>query len=422
MTNKKSDRHHFARRDLLWFGFALALPVPWAVAAAWGGLGIAAEWVAAMAGISILGAAFMLSWACELAEREIPQALALLLLALMGVLPEYAVDLHFAWAAGKDPSYAAYAVANMTGANRLLIGLGWALVVLLGCKRAGTDALSVNPSQQLEIRYLIWATLYSFLIPLSGTINLFDSLVLLTLFLCWVREAMGGEEVETELEGPALLIDEEFETPGRRVWSVLLFVFAGFAIFISAEPFAESLVSVGRSRAIDEFLLVQWVAPLASEAPEFVIALIFAWKLRGSVGLGALISSKVNQWTLLVGALPIAYGLSIGGFSGLPLDARQSQELLLTSAQSLFAVILAADFRFGRREALLLMVLFVVQLSFPGSAVRWAFTAIYLGLSVYVLIWGSEITRRRFFLLLRGKKLHDLETGDSTGSPSESPG
>ncbi|MDG2334207.1 MAG: sodium:calcium antiporter [Myxococcota bacterium] len=416
MTGKKSDRHHLARRDLLWFAFALALPVPWAISEAWGGMGIAPEWVAAMAGISILGSAFMLSWACELAEREIPQALALLLLALMGVLPEYAVDLHFAWTAGKDPSYAAYAVANMTGANRLLIGFGWALVVLLGCKREKIDAIDVNPSQQLEIRYLIWATLYSFLIPLSGTINLFDSLVLLTLFLCWVREAMGGEEVETELDGPALLIDEEFTNTGRRAWAVLLFAFAGFAIFVSAEPFAESLVSVGRSRAIDEFLLVQWVAPLASEAPEFIIALIFAWKLRASVGLGALISSKVNQWTLLVGALPIAYGLSIGGFVGLPLDARQTQELLLTSAQSLFAVILVADFRFGRREALLLAVLFGVQLSFPGAAVRWAFTGLYLALSVYVLAWGSPVTRRRFFLLLRGKEIGGFEGGGSADS------
>jgi len=413
---KRGHPHHLPRRDLLWFGFALALPVPWAMAEAWGGLGIAAEWVATMAGLSILGAAFMLSWACELAEREIPQAMALLLLALMGVMPEYAVDLHFAWTAGKDPTYAAYAVANMTGANRLLIGFGWALVVLLGCKRSGTDALQVNLPQQLELRYLIWATLYSFLIPLTGTINLFDSVVLLALFVAWVREAMHGDEAETELDGPALLIDEEFGTTGRRIWSLLLFVFAGFAIFISAEPFAESLVSVGRSREIDEFLLVQWVAPLASEAPEFVIALIFAWKLRGSVGLGVLISSKVNQWTLLVGAIPIAYALSSGGFSGLPLDARQTQELLLTSAQSLFAVILVADFRFGRREAVVLATLFVVQLYFPSAALRWTFTGIYLGLSFYLLTFGPAPTRRMFFKLLRGKKIDSLEVASLRGS------
>ena len=200
-----------------------------------------------------------------------------------------------------------------------------------------------------------------------------------------MREASKGEECEADLVGPAALIDDEFEDAGRRLWASLLFVFAGFAILVSAEPFAESLVSVGRSHELDEFLLVQWVAPLASESPEFVVALLFAWKLRGSLAIGALISSKVNQWTLLVGALPIAYALSLGAFQGLPLDARQSQELWLTSAQSLVATVMLADLRFGRREALLLATLFFVQLVFPFTPVRVFFIALYLAICVYLL-------------------------------------
>ena len=127
------------------------------------------------------------------------------------------------------------------------------------------------------------------------------------------------------------------------------------------------------------------MAPLASESPEFVVALLFAWQLRGSLAIGALISSKVNQWTLLVGALPIAYALSLGAFQGLPLDARQSQELWLTSAQSLLATVMLADLRFERREALLLATLFFVQLVFPFMAVRVFFIALYLGICVYLL-------------------------------------
>ena len=55
------------------------------------------------------------------------------MLATIAVLPEYAVDLYFAWQAGLDPTgpYVAYATANMTGANRLLVGLAWPLVALL---------------------------------------------------------------------------------------------------------------------------------------------------------------------------------------------------------------------------------------------------------------------------------------------------
>ena len=189
--------------------------------------------------------------------------------------------------------------------------------------------------------------------------------------------------------GPAAIIDREFEDRGRRLFAGAMFLFAGFAIFMSAEPFADSLVHVGRSRAIDEFLLVQWVAPLASESPEFMIAILFALRLRGSVGLGALLSSKVNQWTLLVGAIPIAFAMSSGAFIGMPLDSRQTEELWLTSAQSLLAVVIIADLRFTRLEAVALATLFFVQLLFPSQEVRLAFAVLYVLLAVGIVAFSA---------------------------------
>jgi cation:H+ antiporter len=248
---------------------------------------------------------------------------------------------------------------------------------------------------------LLLATIYSFLIPLDGSIGLFDAGVLLTIFALYVLRAMRGGADEVELEGPPALIDHEFRDLGRRIWSFALFVFAAYAIYISAEPFAEGLVHVGRNHGFDEFLLVQWLAPLASESPEFLIAVLFAWKGRASVGIGALVSSKVNQWTLLVGAIPIAFALSSSGFDGLPLDARQTEELLLTSAQSLLATILIADMRFGRNEALLLGVLFLGQLLLPSTEVRWGFMGAYLLISLALLLGATPARRRSFVGLLR---------------------
>lgn len=398
------------RRDLVWFGLGIALPVPWVVASALGGLGIQAGWVAILSGLAILGAAFMLSWSCEIGERYIPQAFALLVLALVGVLPEYAVDLSFAWKAGEDPSWAHYAVANMTGANRLLIGVGWASVVLITCWKSRASELAIAPGQRLEIRFLVWATLYSFLIPLNGEIDLLDAAVLLGLFLAYVAAAMRGDMHEEEdLLGPALLIDVNFSDMGRRLWAVFLFGCAGWSIWVSAEPFAHSLVEVGKSSSIDEFLLVQWVAPLASESPEFVVALLFALRVRGSIGIGALVSSKVNQWTLLVGALPIAYMISAGSWSGLPLDERQTHELYLTSAQSLFAAILLADLSFSRLEAIGLFALFSVQLVFPSTHV-W-FTWLYLALSAGILLFGPRAKSRGFFALVASLPSSDRAPG-----------
>ena len=111
----------------------------------------------------------------------------------------------------------------MTGANRLLIGLGWATVVLIACSRARIDELVIDTRQRLEMRYLVWATLYSFLIPIKGTINLFDAVVLLALFLFYAAAAMRSESHDVELVGPAALIDREFRDTGRRLWAIGLF-------------------------------------------------------------------------------------------------------------------------------------------------------------------------------------------------------
>src|SRR5262252_4467632 len=82
-------------------------------------------------GMAIVGASFAMAWGAEAAEHDIPRALALTVVALLAVFPEYAVDIVFAFKAGQDPAYAPYAAANMTGSNRLLLGLGWPMVSLL---------------------------------------------------------------------------------------------------------------------------------------------------------------------------------------------------------------------------------------------------------------------------------------------------
>jgi cation:H+ antiporter len=389
-------------RDVLWLVGAALVPTPWLGAALVGG-GLSHEVTAALAGVAIIGAAFLLSWAVELAERDIPQSLAILVLALISVLPEYAVDLHFAIRAASEPSYAHYAVANMTGANRLLIGVGWAAVVLLACWRGRTRHLVIPAHQRLEMRFLLLSTLYSFLIPINGEIDLFDAAVLFGLFGWYVVAASKGHREETELIGPAAWIESRVGNRMRRAIVLTLLVYSASAIFISAEPFAEGLVHIGTNYDIDEFLLVQWVAPLASESPEFVIALLFAWRHRGALGLGALISSKVNQWTLLVGALPVAYAIASGAFIGLPLDDRQTEELLLTSAQSLLATLLICDLDFSRLEAVLLAAAFGVQLFFPDTQVRIAFSVLYVVLFLMLLLYSPE-RRHGFFSLLKPKR------------------
>ncbi|MEW5773442.1 MAG: sodium:calcium antiporter [Thermodesulfobacteriota bacterium] len=327
---------------------------------------------AAIAGVAILGASFLLLWACDVAQSDIPQALALAVVAFIAVLPEYAVDMYFTWMAGKHPEsdYASYAIANMTGANRLIIGVAWSAVVFLAWWRT-RRAIVLDQDRRTDVLFLGLATLYSLVIPLKGSLAWYDGLVLVALYAWYIRIAAKRPCVENELEGPAAVLGR-LPQGQRRLATLLLFLFSAGVILANAEAFSEGLVATGRQFGINEFLLVQWLAPLASESPEFIVAIMFTLRGHASVALASLLSSKLNQWTLLVGMIPAVYGVSAGSFAQpFPMGEFQMKELLLTSAQSLLAVGLLADLRLSVREASVLLALFSVQFIAPAIPGNW---------------------------------------------------
>lgn len=355
-------------------------------------------------GASVVAAAVLLSWAAEAAQVDISGSLAIALLALIAVLPEYAVDLYFSFTAGGDPTYTQFAAANMTGSNRLLIGIGWPVVAFIGFwamrrgrRRGAADtapedrarqrqpAVVLPPRNRVELAFLAVASAYAFLIPLTRSIAWYDAVVLLLLFGAYLfrvtREGRGEPELIGVAADIALLPRRQ-----RRALVTGLFVASAAIVVMAAKPFADGLVATGETLGIDQFLLVQWLAPLSSEAPELIVATIFAWRLHAAEGLGMLLSAKVNQWTLLVGSLWVAYTLGGGSGASLPLDDRQAEEFLLTSAQALLAFAVLADRRFGLWEAAAVLGLFALQFPFPTTEVRLAFSLIYLVVAFALLV------------------------------------
>lgn len=367
-------------------------------------------------GAGVVAAAVLLSWAAEAAQVDISGSLAIAILALIAVLPEYAVDLYFAYTGGSDPSYVQFASANMTGSNRLLIGIGWPVVAFVGFwavrrhRRRGTveprlSAVEPRPKlipghrepavvlparNRVELAFLAIASAYAFLIPLTHSIAWYDSVILLALFGAYLWRVTREGRGEPELIGLAADI-ALLPRRRRRLLVAGLFLAAAAIVVAAAKPFADGLVATGESLHIDQFLLVQWLAPLSSEAPELIVATIFAWRLNADEGLGMLLSAKVNQWTLLVGSLWVAYSLGGGGGAALPLDNRQTEEFLLTSAQALLAFAVLADRRFGLWEAAAIFGLFIVQFPFPTTDVRVVFSVIYI-----VVALGLLVHRRRY--------------------------
>ncbi|MBR8838087.1 MAG: hypothetical protein DSM106950_29830 [Stigonema ocellatum SAG 48.90 = DSM 106950] len=318
-------------------------------------------------GSAILAAGFLLSWGAESAERFVSQGLILALVALVTVLPEYAVDIYYAFQAGQNPQsmYVHYAAANMTGANRLLVGLAWPLMAVLHWYKTRQRAIDLQPANGLEIGFLLGASMYAFIILLKDQIGLWDTLILTGLFggyLWRVSHTPKAQETEeAEEPGPAAALSR---LPKAQQWGVigLLTAVASGVILVCAEPFAESIVQAGRQVGIDEFLLIQWLAPLASEAPTVSIAVLFVLAGRSGAGLTAMISDKINQWTLLIGMLPLAMSVGASALTALPLDARQHEEFFLTATQSLFGVAVLLRFRLSLWHAAILVGLFSTQI------------------------------------------------------------
>jgi cation:H+ antiporter len=374
-------------RDYLLFLAALALTGQWIVVhhLAAHGATLGSVWETLLPGLAIFGSAALLSWGAELAQLEISQALALAFLALVAVLPEYAVDMYLAWTAAKDPTYTAFAAANMTGANRLLIGLGWSTVLFASWLASRKRAIIVKRAQRLELFTLLLASCYAFILPFKRSLSVIDTLFFITLFILYIRGASHGHVEEPGLAGPPERI-AYLPRIWRRLITAALFLLPAYAIFLAAEPFANGLLRSARHLGVEEFILIQWLAPLASESPEFIVAIIFAIRRNPTAGLGTLISSKVNQWTLLVGMLPLVFAISGGHFNPMILDARQVEEIFLTAAQSVLALVILANLKFGLWEAMLIAALFLLQFVFPTPQIRMWLGYSYLAIAALYLI------------------------------------
>ena len=350
-------------------------------------------------GLGIVGGAFLISWAAEAAQVDISASFAIAILALIAILPEYAVEAVLAWEAGQSYVLASQGAqvfsagaavtdemervaANVTGANRLLIGLGWSAVILIfWIKRRMT--LNLSGTMGLELIMLGLATTVTFLIFFMQQVHMIVGVALIAMYFVYLWISSTKEAEEPELMGPSLMIGEQSKIL-RRALVLGLFLYSAIVIIVAAEPFVHALVESGKGLGIDEFILIQWVAPLASESPEIIIAVLFSLRANPVAGLTTLVSAEVNQLTLLVGSMVGIFSLSAGELLSFPLNHMQSVEFLLTAAVSLFALILVVPRIIGWKSGSILLILFLAHLPFTGSADRLYFTYGYLLLSALI--------------------------------------
>ncbi len=324
---------------------------------------------------SIVGGSFLIAWAAESAQFFMSQGLSLAILAWVQTLPEFAVEAVIAWQAPRTHNGMSLVLANFTGSIRLLVGLGWPMIYTVAAffhRRKYKRPLKVINLEQehcVEVVGLVLPILYFLVITLKGTLTIWDGIVLMVLYFAYMF--VLNRIPPKELENP-----EEEEWPVRQIVvmkpaarnSTIAALFLGGAVIIyfTAEPFLHSLLALALSLGVSQFVFIQWVAPFLSEFPEKLSAFYWARKITGApMALMNMVSSNINQWTMLAAMIPIVVAISAGHIQPIPLDHEHKVELLLTIAQSALGVCLLANMNFAWHEAIVLFALFLAQFLVP---------------------------------------------------------
>ena len=358
---------------------------------------------------SILLSAFLVAWGAEAAQFLMSQGLALAILAWLQTLPEFAVEAVIAWEAGGDPERAHLAIANLTGAIRLLLGLGWPAIyfVFVVAGRRGSrrrwPSIRLEREHAVEVVGLVPPLVYFLVILWKQWIGWIDAVVLIALYGIYLWALMRHPpKQEEELSDAPPVSRWAYRQRGWRQKAAIggLFVLGGALLYLTAHPFLESMLAVAGLLGIGQFFLVQWVAPFLSEFPEFVSTINWARRVtRAPMALMNIVSSNINQWTILAAMIPLVYGFSHlhhhGTWSDFHFDAPQRIEIVLTLLQTLLGVLLLANMEFDWLDATALLVLWMVQFAVPHLREE---VSVAYGAWIVVLLGQFALGKKKFLV------------------------
>jgi cation:H+ antiporter len=342
-------------------------------------------------GAAVVAAAFLLAWACEAAQVDFANGLVVSAVAFVAILPEFIVELHFAFI-----GHAEYVTANLTGASRLLLGFCVAMPAALALLPAKwrpppVGRINLEPAQRLDLAILGLAALWALRGVIRGQLTLLDSAVLISLYILYLRRAAGAGGESPPPMGVAARL-AELPKAQRQRWAGGLMLFAAIVILLTAVPFGDAVLGTGALVGISPYLVLQWLVPVATETPELVVAVVLLMHGRGGQSVAVLLAGAVSQYTLALGTLPLAYLAGLGT-GPLPLQPREQIELLLTMGVALYAVAALVTLRLSRGDASLMLALFAAQFLLPTGLTRFVIAVVFTALAVDVLIAERQTLR-----------------------------
>ncbi|HBC74973.1 MAG TPA: hypothetical protein DC017_09035 [Candidatus Wallbacteria bacterium] len=337
----------------------------------------------------IIFAAVLIGYGAEVLELVLPSGVALAIVALLQISPEFFVEWATVKKAAFDPAFLHNAMANLYGANKLLVGFGPPLVFFVYYFFSPTkkeNYIKFHAIKSYSVFVMIFGIAYNFIIYLKNSLMWYDSIVLIAIYfgsvffigrmeLHYSKLKPSAQEDGPELEDSAVeKLIHKFVIVGEKVNAYrayiasFIFLATGGALLVGfAEEFLECLLHAATAAGVSTFIFIGYVAPFMSEFPEKLVAIGYAMKGHADTAMVNFLSSILAQLTLLTAMVPLAYSYYKGTPTGIVFDAVQSQELLLVIAMMLYSLMLFLDLKFTIRETIMALGLFIWQFVMPES-------------------------------------------------------
>jgi cation:H+ antiporter len=249
---------------------------------------------------------------------------------------------------------------------------------------APVERLSLAPPHRLELAILALAALWALRAVVNAKLTTLDAVVLISLYVLYLRRVAAiGDDGPPPVGAAAALA--AMPKPQRKRWVAGLMLYATTVILLTAVPFGDAVLGTGALVGIKPYILLQWIVPLATEAPELVVAAVLLTHGRGGQSLAVLLAGAVSQYTLALGTLPIAYHLG-AGVGPLLLPGRERIELFLSCGVAFYAIASLVMLRLSRADSAMMLALFTAQFVLPSIYTRLGFAFVFWVVAVDILV------------------------------------
>ena len=279
---------------------------------------------------------FVESASCIAKKFGIPSIIVGLTIVAMGTsAPEFSVSVQSALAGMNDMS-----IANVVGSNifNLLVVLGISSMV---------GKLKINNYRDIIIMFITGLSML--ICSMDGLLNLFDGLLLLTLFITYIINLIVKAYKEK--------YDDNEDCKRSMTITICLGIIGLVAIVWGGDLVVNAASNISQQLGMSENLIGLTVVALGTSLPELVTSVVATKKGELDIAIGNVVGSNIFNMLLILGSAAAINPMTVSYFAFLDL-------LFVIGAMFTFIMLTYNDKTLSKAKGIPLILMYVVYMIF----------------------------------------------------------